>query len=301
MLADVIEPFFITMPWTAIAVTAPTQEAANEVCSTLPSALQESTVLLAVPDATSLKVGSGAATLNALLTVAEELSARAGFSTLSAEPLRDARVLVLHSGASARGGSPNPCLPQALTSLPTVGTVPGEAEAVSMAEWAVRTASRLFHGMPPGLVVCSTDSLLLLPSAVALQPEVLLTVAGAIVAVPQSLEVALEHGVCAAATTGSDLLGSIVYRGSREQLATLASPDGTYPVRQGAVTAQGRVLAQGAARRDVLRGLTSFPCPPSLPCGAGLLGSALAEPRHHRAAARAAYQAAPRRMHLRGH
>ena len=135
-------------------MTAPTQEAANEICSTLPSALQESAVLLAVPDATSLKVGSGAATLNALLTVAEELSARAGFSTLSAEPLRDARVLVLHSGASARGGSPNPCLPQALTSLPTFGTVPGEAEAVSMAEWAVRTASRLFADMPPGLVVC---------------------------------------------------------------------------------------------------------------------------------------------------
>ena len=155
------------MRWSAIAVTAPTQEAANEICSTLPSALQESAVLLAVPDATSLKVGSGAATLNALLTVAEELSARAGFSTLSAEPLRDARVLVLHSGASARGGSPNPCLPQALTSLPTFGTVPGEAEAVSMAEWAVRTASRLFADMPPGLVVCSTDSLLLLPSAAA--------------------------------------------------------------------------------------------------------------------------------------
>ena len=70
--------------WTAIAVTAPTQEAANEVCSRLPSALHDSTVLLAVPDATSLQVGSGAATLNALLTVAEELSARAGFSTLSA-------------------------------------------------------------------------------------------------------------------------------------------------------------------------------------------------------------------------
>ena len=153
-------------------MTAPTQEAANEICSTLPSALQESAVLLAVPDATSLKVGSGAATLNALLTVAEELSARAGFSTLSAEPLRDARVLVLHSGASARGGSPNPCLPQALTSLPTFGAVPGEAEAVSVAEWAVRTASRLFADMPPGLVVCSTDSLLLLPSAAAVQPEV---------------------------------------------------------------------------------------------------------------------------------
>ena len=219
--------------WTAIAVTAPTQEAANEVCRMLPSALRESTVLLAVPDATSLKVGSGAATLNALLTVAEELSARAGFSTLSAEPLRDARVLVLHSGASARGGSPNPCLPQALTTLPTVGTVPGEAEAVSMAEWAVRTASRLFDDMPPGLVVCSTDSLLLLPSAVAVQRAVLGEVAGAVVAVPQSLKVAAEHGVCAPAAPGSDLLGSIVYRGSREQLATLASPDGTYPVRQG--------------------------------------------------------------------
>ena len=220
--------------------------------------------------------------LNALLTVAEELSARACFSTLSAEPLRDARVLVLHSGASASGGSPNPCLPHsALTSLPTFGTVPGEAEAVSMAEWAVRTASRLFADMPPGLVVCSTDSLLLLPSAAAVKPEVnpnpspspspspnpnpnphqmLLAVAGAVVAVPQSLEVAVEHGVCAPAAMGSDLLGAIVYRGSREQLATLASADGTYPVRPGAVLARG--AGQGWGREKAAR---SPPTPPPTP------------------------------------
>jgi hypothetical protein len=52
----------------------------------------------------------------------------------------------------------------------------------------------------------------------------LLAVAGAVVAVPQSLEVAVEHGVCAPAATGSDLLGAIVYRGSREQPALFNTP-----------------------------------------------------------------------------
>ena len=70
-------------------------------------------------------------------------------------------MIVLHVGASARGGSPNPCLPQALTALPAAGSVPGETDAVSAAEWALRTASRLFADMPAGLVVSSTDSLLL--------------------------------------------------------------------------------------------------------------------------------------------
>ena len=115
--------------WTAVAVTAPTQDLANAVCDKLRGSEALATaVLVAVPDATQQRVGSGAATLNALLTLAEELSARAGFSTLSAEPLREARLLVFHVGTTARGGSPNPCLPQALTSLPVAG-VGGDTNA----------------------------------------------------------------------------------------------------------------------------------------------------------------------------
>ena len=90
----------------------------------------------------------------------------------------------------------------------------------------------------------------------------LLAVAGAVVAVPQSLEVAVEHGVCAPAATGSDLLGAIVYRGSREQLATLASADGTYPVRPGAVLARGAGQGGGEKR---LRVLPHPPPPPTRP------------------------------------
>lgn len=156
--------------WDAIAVTAPSQALANAVCSELRTAAGERCVLLAVADPSrSVKMGSGAATLNAVLAVGEELSAREGRSTLAVEPLRASRVLVLHAGAVARGGNPHPALPQALTALPVRGRSEAESESpgFSSARWTLHAVSRLFASMPGGLVIASMDSVLLLPPPTA--------------------------------------------------------------------------------------------------------------------------------------
>ncbi|XP_034494770.1 L-fucose kinase isoform X2 [Ailuropoda melanoleuca] len=55
------------------------------------------TLLLAVEDPET-RVGSGGATLNALLVAAEHLSARAGFTVVTADVLHSARILILHMG-----------------------------------------------------------------------------------------------------------------------------------------------------------------------------------------------------------
>ncbi|XP_030811890.1 L-fucose kinase isoform X5 [Camarhynchus parvulus] len=54
-------------------------------------------LLLAVEDPWA-RLGSGGATLNALLVAAEHLSARAGCTVVTADVLRDARILILHMG-----------------------------------------------------------------------------------------------------------------------------------------------------------------------------------------------------------
>ena len=58
---------------------------------------QTSATVLVVPDP-GAGVGSGGATLNALLVLAEHLSALAGHTTVVPELLLTARVLVLHCG-----------------------------------------------------------------------------------------------------------------------------------------------------------------------------------------------------------
>ncbi|XP_027475902.1 L-fucose kinase isoform X4 [Zalophus californianus] len=55
------------------------------------------TLLLAVEDPET-RVGSGGATLNALLVAAEHLSARAGFTVVTSDVLHSARILILHMG-----------------------------------------------------------------------------------------------------------------------------------------------------------------------------------------------------------
>ena len=74
--------------------------------------ISSESILLAVSDPGGKRLGSGAATLNALLVVrlvpppahfnsikvAEHLSARAGFSFVDSETVLSARILLLHVG-----------------------------------------------------------------------------------------------------------------------------------------------------------------------------------------------------------
>ncbi|GCB64857.1 hypothetical protein scyTo_0011810 [Scyliorhinus torazame] len=57
-------------------------------------------VLLTVEDP-EIRVGSGGATLNALLVAAEHLSAKAGYTVVTSDVLQTARILILHMACSS--------------------------------------------------------------------------------------------------------------------------------------------------------------------------------------------------------
>jgi hypothetical protein len=222
--------------WDLIIVTAQTQDLANAACASLRTSSNHirSAQLLAVADpSTASPVGSGGSVLNAIVVAGEELSARGGHTTLSVEPLRSARVIVLQVATTARGGSPHPCLPQALTAVPAVES----ATVLSGVSLTLRSASVLMADMPPGLVIASTDSIITLP-AQPTSPLPLMGGAGTVVALPLPLQHAVAHGVCVPGTSPtakSTDLGSILYRSTEDSLRAYAAPDGTVGVYTGLI------------------------------------------------------------------
>ncbi|PNI31934.1 FUK isoform 9, partial [Pan troglodytes] len=114
------------------------------------------TLLLAVEDPEK-RVGSGGATLNALLVAAEHLSARAGFTVVTSDVLHSAWILILHMGRDF----PFDDCGRAFTCLPMENPEgPVEALVCNLDCLLDIMTYRLGPGSPPGVWVCSTDMLL---------------------------------------------------------------------------------------------------------------------------------------------
>ncbi|XP_051485160.1 L-fucose kinase isoform X2 [Apus apus] len=184
-------------------------------------------LLLAVEDPWA-RLGSGGATLNALLVAAEHLSARAGCTVVSADVLRDARILILHTG---RDFSFDDC-GRAFTCLPMEEPgAPAEALVCNLDSLLWTMTHRLCVGSPPGVWVCSTDMLLTVPSAPGINWENFQGVR--VIAVPGSQTYARNHGVYL--TDEQGLVHNIIYKGTEAQIQECAGPDGTVPLVCGVV------------------------------------------------------------------
>eukprot|EP00937_MAST-01D_sp_MAST-1D-sp2_P000216 g216.t1 len=94
-------------------------------------------------------VGSGGATLNALLVTTEHLSALQGETAITPDALRGRRVLLLHVG----GGDRVPCFSE----LPGGGA--GTAVAHGTVEALLACVSPLARASGPGVWVCSAEAL----------------------------------------------------------------------------------------------------------------------------------------------
>ncbi|XP_068549098.1 L-fucose kinase isoform X1 [Anas acuta] len=174
------------------------------------------------------RLGSGGATLNALLAAAERLSARAGGTVVTSDVLRDARILVLHMG---REFSFDDC-GRAFTCLPAEDPdAPAEAPVCNLDSLLHTLTHRLCVGSPPGLWVCSTDMLLTVPSAPGIDWDGFQGVR--VIAVPGSQAYARNHGVYLADEQG--LVHDIIYRGTEAQIRQCAGPDGSVPLVCGVV------------------------------------------------------------------
>ncbi|NXK82762.1 FUK kinase, partial [Amazona guildingii] len=184
-------------------------------------------LLLAVEDPWA-HLGSGGATLNALLVAAEHLSARAGCTVVTSDVLKEAHILILHTG---RDFSFDDC-GRAFTCLPV--EEPGaaaEALVCNLDSLLGTMTHQLCVGSPPGVWVCSTDMLLTVPSAPGIDWDGFQGVR--VIAVPGSQAYARNHGVYL--TNEQGLVHNIIYKGTEAQIQQCAGPDGTVPLVCGVV------------------------------------------------------------------
>ena len=145
---------------TAIVVTASTEAQCRAVTRELEARKAagvfgaSDVLVLAVPDPSNARVGSGGATFNALIVVEELLSAHAGRS------LANTRVFLIHSGGDSQRLPCQSVCGKAWCALPTFGA---GGELCAPVDLLVDALFRLFRGVRAGVVVASSDVLLLVP------------------------------------------------------------------------------------------------------------------------------------------
>ena len=179
--------------WSAIAVTAanPLQAQAyqKEILRFQQNGvIQEDTIVLAVPDPSSERVGSGGATLNALLTVSEYLSARAGLSYIDPEILQNAKILIIHSGGDSQRVPCYSVSGKAFSNLP-VTMENGEFGTPFLL--LLDQLTKISNNVSSGLFVASGDVLLFLPEMEYLWNDNGVTG----LAIPSDQSYASKHGV----------------------------------------------------------------------------------------------------------
>ncbi|XP_033970067.1 LOW QUALITY PROTEIN: L-fucose kinase, partial [Trematomus bernacchii] len=172
-------------------------------------------------------LGSGGATLNALLVAAEHLSSRAGHTVVTADVLDDAHILILHTGRDFPWSSCS----RAFDWLPAEAPGPVQAPLCVLDLVLVLLREQVCPGSPPGVWVCSTDAILHLPQDLVLSWEGFSGVR--VLALPGDVSYAADHGVYLSDAQGQ--VTDIVYRGTEEQIQQAVMHDGKVPLVSGPV------------------------------------------------------------------
>ncbi|XP_056009006.1 L-fucose kinase-like isoform X1 [Ostrea edulis] len=118
-------------------------------------------IVLTVEDPKSY-VGSGGATINALVTITEYISAQQGHSVISAEVLEQSKILILHSGRQY----PYDQCGRAFVTLPAEYVTPEYDGLICNIDILIKNITeKLAVKSGPGLWVSSTDMILSFPKA----------------------------------------------------------------------------------------------------------------------------------------
>ncbi|XP_034031807.1 L-fucose kinase [Thalassophryne amazonica] len=189
--------------------------------------LSQGALVLTVQDRQE-PLGSGGATLNALLVAAEYLSSRAGHTVVTADVLDDAHILILHSGRDFPWSS---CC-RAFCWLPQENHDQNVQAQVCCLDLLLDILSnQICRNSPPGVWVCSTDAILTIPSDFGLSWDGFSGVR--VVALPGDIFYAASHGVYLCDQKGQ--VRDIIYKGTKEQIQQTAMPDGKVPMVSGPV------------------------------------------------------------------
>ena len=151
--------------WSAIIITCKSEAYAKNANDELEyrkkiGIIDKNTITLAVEDPQK-EIGSGGATINALLVISELLSVKYNYSALSIDVLKDCHILIIHMG---RIFPYDPCC-RGFTCFPLSrkdSTL--SQELVTNFDCIFDTMSfHLAKNSPPGVWVCSSDMLLNIP------------------------------------------------------------------------------------------------------------------------------------------
>lgn len=154
-------------PWSVIVVTAANEKQAalyekEMLFRQKRGLIPQETAILTVADPVGVRIGSGGATLNALLAAAEDLSARAGRSVLDPDVVRSSRVLIIHSGGDSRRIPQASAYGKAFSLLPIPD---GHGELFAPIDLLIRDMTRVCSSVETGVFVASCDIVLHLPES----------------------------------------------------------------------------------------------------------------------------------------
>ncbi|XP_059191686.1 L-fucose kinase [Centropristis striata] len=173
-------------------------------------------------------LGSGGATMNALLVAAEHLSNRAGHTVVTADVLDEAHILILHTGRDFPWSSCS----RAFCWLPSEKPDQTVQAPVCCLDLLLDCLStQICPGSPPGVWVCSTDMILNIPADFFLSWEGFSGVR--VVSLPGDISYAANHGVYLSDQQGQ--VRDIIYKGTKEQIQQAVMPDGKVPLVSGPV------------------------------------------------------------------
>ncbi|TRY65154.1 hypothetical protein DNTS_002035 [Danionella cerebrum] len=175
--------------------------------------LPEDALLLTVPDPHA-RLGSGGATLNALLVV-------------TADVLDEARILILHTGRDF----PWDGCSRAFCWMPVQRSNAVQGAVCCLDLLLDCLSTKICTGSPPGVWVCSTDMILNIPTQHLIRWDGFSGVR--VVALPGDLEFAVNHGVYV--TDAESRVCNIIYKGSKENISTASLSDGKLPLVSGPV------------------------------------------------------------------
>lgn len=191
------QPSVDDTPPTIVVVTASNEKQAAAVEQELKfrrqsGAYGENTIFFAVPDPSSARVGSGGATFNALITVQELVSSYARFNVESC------RIFMIHSGGDSQRLPCQSVCGKAWSALPTYSSA---FELNAPIDLLLEAMFKLFKNVRTGLVVASSDVLLLIPQDF---PCYWPNTGATGLAIPTDKNIGPNHGVYHTETTPAD-------------------------------------------------------------------------------------------------
>lgn len=223
--------------WTAIVLTCQSKVSAQSLQKELEihqskGFINEEVLLLALEDPKA-RIGSGGATVNALLVVTEHLSAKAGFETLTLSVLDEANILIMHMGRDFPFSSCGKCF----NSLPAKHT---EKSKEHLCDAVVSNFDLLLHivssilslNAPPGIWVCSTDMILSVSSDTKIDWEQF-SDGITMILFPGEFSAAKDYGVVKLGKEGK--VQDIFFKGTHNERKTCTLENGKVPVVGGVV------------------------------------------------------------------